>query len=90
MVILISDLQSEAPVLFKLLTCVVSHSDKGNAHKHRIVHYPAISMAVATVLKERNKNMIGMQILLSLLLFKSCAQKQIKFIGKKMSTTSVI
>lgn len=74
---LISEVQTRAPILLKLLSTVVSHSDKRNQHKHGSVHYPAICMAVATILKERNKNMVGLQTLVSLLLFKSRAQKQV-------------
>ena len=74
---LIRELQTKSPILFKLLTVLVSHSDKRNQHKHSTVHYPAICMAVATLLKERNKNMVGLQTLVSLLLFKSRVQKQV-------------
>ena len=74
---LICELQTRAPLLFKLLSKIVSHSDKRNQHKHGMVHHPAICMAVATILKERNKNMVGLQTLVSLLLFKSRVQKQV-------------
>ena len=74
---LISELQTKAPLLFKLLSKTVSHSDKRNQHKCGTVHHPVICMAVATVLNERNKNMVGLQTLISLLLFKSRVQKQV-------------
>ena len=74
---LISELQTKAPLLFKLLSKIVSHSDKRNQRKHGTVHHPAICMAVATILKERNKNMVGLQTLVSLLLFKFRVQKQV-------------
>ena len=74
---LISELQTRALLLLKLLSTIVSHSDKRNQHKQGTVHCPAICMAVATILKERNKNMVGLQTLVSLLLFKSLVQKQV-------------
>ena len=73
---LISELQTRAPPLLKLLSTIISHSDKRNQHKQGTVHYPAICMAVGTILKERNKNMVGLQTLVSLLLFKSRVQSR--------------
>ena len=74
---LISELQTRAPFLFKLLSKIVIHSDKRNQHKHGTVHHPGICVAVATILKERNKSMVGLQTLVSLLLFESHVQKQL-------------
>ena len=60
---LISELQTRAPLLFKLLSKIFSHSDMQNQHKRGTVHHPVICVAVATTLKERSKNMVGLQTL---------------------------
>ena len=75
--LLINDLQAKAPILFKMLYTVVSHSDKRNQLKCDDAHHPAICMAVATLLKDRNREMGGLQTIVSLLLFKSCVKKQV-------------
>jgi hypothetical protein len=75
--ILIKDLQAKAPILFKMLYTVVSHSDKRNQLKRDAAHHPAICMAIATLLKDRNREMGGLQTIVSLLLFKSCVKKQV-------------
>ena len=64
---LISELQTKAPLLFKLLSKIVSHSNKRNQHKHGTVHHLVICTAVATIQKERNKKYGGIT-----LLFLSC------------------
>ena len=56
---LTSELETKAQILWRLFTTIVSHSVKRNQYKHGPVHYPAICMAVATVLKERNKIWLG-------------------------------
>lgn len=78
---LIDDLQTKAPVLFKMFNKIVSHSDKRNQVKHGAVHHPGICVAVATILKERNREMVGLQTVLSLLLFKACVKKQVHYIS---------
>ena len=74
--LLVKDLQAKAPVLFMFYT-VVSHSDKRNQQKRDAAHHPAIHMAMATLLKDRNREMGGLQTIVSLLLFKSCVKKQV-------------
>ena len=76
---LVQELETKAPTLWNMLTTIISHNDKRNQRKQGAVHYPAICMAVATILKERNKNMVGVQTPLSLILFKSHVQKQVKY-----------
>lgn len=76
--LLIKDLQAKAPILFKMLYTVVSHSDKRNQLKRDEAHHPAICMAVATLLKDRNREMGGLQTIVSLLLFKSCVKKLVR------------
>ena len=73
----IRELQSTAPVLLQLLLGIVSHSDHRNQEKLGERHYPGICMAVATLLKERNRQMSGIQTFLSLVLFSSLVDKQV-------------
>ena len=57
----ISELQEKAPLLLNLLTSIVSHTDYLNKTKNSFFHYPGIAMAVAIMLKERNREMCGIQ-----------------------------
>lgn len=55
----------------------MSHTDHRNDMKLGEIHQPAICMAVAILLKERNQEMVGLQTCVSLLLYISRAQKQV-------------
>lgn len=74
---LIDKLQIRAPILLKVFQVITSHSDSRNELKFGNVHFPAICMAIGILLKERNRQMCGVQKMLSLLLFKSGVQKQV-------------
>ena len=63
----IDQLQSLAPTILKILQVITSHSDSRNKYKCGESHNPAICMAVAVLLKERNQQMCGVQEILSLL-----------------------
>ena len=65
----ICELEQKCPILFCLLTYIVSHTDHRNASKRGEKHYPGICMATAVLLKERNREMTGVQAFLSLVLF---------------------
>ena len=69
--------ESTAAVLLQLLLGIVSHSDHRNQEKLGERHYPGICMAVATLLKERNRQMSGIQTFFSLVLFSSLVEKQV-------------
>ncbi len=43
-------------------------------------HFPGICSAAAILLKERNREMCGLQSLVSLLMYSCHAEKQVKFI----------
>ena len=73
----ISELQSKAPILLRVLSTLASRNDHRNQHKKGAAHYPGICMAMATILKERNREMCGIQRLVSLILFTSRVQKQV-------------
>ena len=73
----ICELEQKCPVLLRLLTYIVSHTDHRNASKREEKHYPGICMATDVLLKERNREMTGVQAFLSLVLFSSKVQKKV-------------
>ena len=73
----IQDLEVNAPTLLKVFSTIASHNDHRNDHKLGERHVPGIYMAISTLLKERNREMCGIQTMLSLILFASRAQKQV-------------
>ena len=73
----IDDLSAKAPTLMSLLSKVVSHSDHRNEKKTTFSHFPGVCMATAVLLKERNREMCGIQTLNSLILYSSHAEKQV-------------
>lgn len=64
------ELRNEALVLLKLLSHLVSRTDNRNKKKGER-HNPGICMAVGALLKERNREMKGIQTFISLVLFSS-------------------
>ena len=73
----IDELRAKVPSLLQFLTKIVCHSDHRNKKKVDSAHYPRISMAAAVILQERNREMCGVQSLISLLLFASRVDKQV-------------
>ena len=73
----VSEMEAKSPLLLKLLRMIVSHSDSRNDHKYGDRHNPGICMAMAVLLKERNREMVSLQTYISLLLFTSNVQKQV-------------
>lgn len=65
----IQDLQERAPLFLQILSTIASRNDHRNRCKTGKVHYPGICMAAAVILKERSQRMIGVQSVVSLLLF---------------------
>ena len=74
----IDDLTQRAPTLLSLLSTIVSHTDHRNEKKTASAHDPGICMTTAVLLKERNREMCGVQSLISLILYSSHAEKQVK------------
>lgn len=70
-------LSAKAPLLFSLFSSIVSHSDHRNKEKADSAHYPGICMATAILLEERNREMCGVQSLISTLLYNSHTDKQV-------------
>ena len=75
--VFVEDLQNKAPTFFQLLSIIASHGDHRNKTKVGDTHNPGICMAAAVILKERNREMNGVQSILSLLLFTSHVNKQV-------------
>ena len=73
----VDEMESKAPTLLQLLMHLVSHSDRRNDAKKGDYHYPAVCMSAAVILKERNREMVGLPTYMSLLLFSSRAHKQV-------------
>lgn len=74
---MIAELQSKAPLLFKILYCLTSRNDGRNTTKVGAAHYPGICSAASILLKERNREMCGLQSLVSLLLYSCHSEKQV-------------
>ena len=72
-----SDLESKAPTLLHIIVALVSFSDRRNILKVGTSHYPSICAAVAVLLKERNREMCGLQSLVSVLLYTCHSEKQV-------------
>lgn len=75
--VLIDDLKGRAPTFFQVLSTVASHNDHQNKNKAGNAHNPEISMAAAVILKERNREMNGIQSLASLTMFATHVNKQV-------------
>ena len=74
---IIENLSQKAPTLFHVLSSIVAHSDRRNKKKVNTAHYPGLCMTVGVLLKERNREMCGVQSLISLILYSSHVDKQV-------------
>ena len=70
------DLSVKAPIMLRLIS-IVAHSDHHNKKKVGSAHHPGICMAFAILLKERNRELCGVQSLISVLLYNSHVDKQV-------------
>ena len=77
---LVNEFQYKAPTIYQIFTTVVSHNDHRNATKKGAQHNPSICMAAATLLKERNREMCGVQSVVSIALYMSQVQKKVSSI----------
>ena len=71
----------KSPLLLKILTAVVVRIDSRYAPKSQIVHHPAIVTAIAVLLKERNREMSGVQSINSCLMYACHCEKQVCMLG---------
>jgi len=73
--LMVDELQAKAPTLLRVLSTICAHNDHRNQKKCGSMHYPSICMAASVILKERNREMCGLQSMMSLLLFASRVDK---------------
>lgn len=74
---LVAELQLKAPLLFKIFHSIAARNDHRNVVKVGVAHYPGICSATAILLKERNREMGGLQSLVSLIMYFCHAEKQV-------------
>ena len=74
---MIEELESRAPLLLRIFDCLVTRNDHRNKCKIGVAHYPGICTAIAIILKERCRDMCGLQSLVSLLLYSCHCEKQV-------------
>ena len=74
---LIEELEAKAPTLVHLITAIVSHRDHLNKSKVGTAHYPGICAVAALLLKERNREMCGLQSLVSVMMYLCHCEKQV-------------
>ena len=73
----VDDLECCSPLLFRALTRIAGYSDRRNKGKVGPAHFPGICTAVAVILKERNREMCGLQSVVSLLMYTCHCEKQV-------------
>ena len=74
---MIAELQSTAPLFYRMMYSLASRNDYRNLVKVGTVHFPGICSAVAILLKERNREMCGLQSMISLLMYSCHCEKQV-------------
>ena len=75
--LLINELKSKSPLLYSMLSSIATRNDGRNTIKAGAVHHPGICMAAAVILKERNREICGLQSLLSLLMYSCHCEKKV-------------
>ena len=76
----VQEMERKSPILLRMLKRIVSHSDHRNEQKKADHHYPGICMCAAVILKERNREIVGVQTHISLALFSSRVQKNVRLV----------
>lgn len=77
---MMTELDRDAPLLLRIIHCLVARNDARNKSKAGPARHPGICTAVAIILKERNREMCGLQSLLSLLMYSCHCEKQVHII----------
>lgn len=85
---MIVELHNEAPLLLKVVDCLVARNDGRNKKKVGAAHYPGICSAISVLLKERNQEMCGLQSLISLMMYSCHCEKQ--YPGIDFCTTGTV
>ena len=76
----VEDLSQKAPTPLKVLSSIVTYNDHRKKKPSSSDHHPGLCMAIAILLKERNREMCGLQSIISLLLYSSHVDKQVQCI----------
>ena len=78
---MVAELQLKAPLLYRVLHSLelASRNDHQNVVKVGAAHFPGICSSIAILLKERNREMCGLQSLISLLMFSCHCEKHVCF-----------
>ena len=71
------ELEQDAPLLLKIMNCLVARYDYWNKCKVGTAHNPGFCTAAAVILKERIREMCGLQSLLSLPMYSCHCEKQV-------------
>ena len=75
--LLIIELKSKSPLVYSVLSSVVTRDDCRNTIKVRDSHNPGICMLAGVILKERNGEMCSLQSILSLLMYSCHCEKRV-------------
>ena len=73
----VEELRKSAPLMLQILTTITSKNDTRNKSKRGSTHYPGVCFACAVLLKERNREMCGIQSIVSLFLMVSGVEKKV-------------
>ena len=73
-----AELQTKAPLLYKILHSLTSRNDYRNVVKTGAAHFPGICFTAAILLKERNREMCGLQSIISLMMNACHCEKQVQ------------
>lgn len=73
----VEELRNSAPLTLQILTTITSKNDSRNKSKQGSAHYPGVCFALAVILKERNREMCGIQSIVSLFLMVSGVEKKV-------------
>ena len=73
----ICELESKAPTLLHTLLTLVCVNDGRNTKKVGASHFPGVCAAIAVLLKERSREMCGLQSLVSVLMYACHCEKQV-------------
>ena len=73
----VEELKKSAPLMFQILSTITSKNDTRNKSKRGSAHYPGLCFACSVLLKERNREMCGIQSIVSLFLMVSGVEKKV-------------
>ena len=74
---MVADLQLKVPLLFTILHGIAARNDNRNVVKVGAAHYPCICTTAAILLKERSREMCGLQSLVFLAMYTCHAEMQV-------------